>query len=314
MMSKAQDDFLTRRFGVFNHYLYGNPGDTAKDIYHQRVLSWNEQVDSFDVDDLARRLHEIKAGYYFITIMQGGRFMLGPNETFDEIAGTRPGEACSKRDLIMELADAFKKYDIALCLYFTGDGPHADQEIGPKFGYADPRGQVTMDFVEKWASVLREYSIRYGDSIKAWWLDGCYSERFGYTPELLKPFYDACKAGNPDCLVAMNNGITQGIQKYYPDEELLSGEYNDFEVIPEHRFIDGAQIHILAPLGREPVGSGEGSRWRRPGARRDKDYMLDYIRRANRAQMPVTIDVYVDEHGNWDPEQFEVLKYVGDNL
>ena len=42
--------------------------------------------------------------------------------------------------------------------------------------------------------------------------------------------------------------------------------------------------------------------------------MLDYVRRANAAGMPVTIDVYVDSHGNWDPEQFEVLKTIGRNL
>ncbi len=312
-MSKAQDDFLRRRFGVFNHYLYGNPSDTAADFYSRGALDWNAAVDSVDAEDLARRLHETGAGYYFITVMQGSRFMLGPNAAYDAIAGTKPGEACSRRDLISELADALEKYDIALCLYFTGDGPHIDTEIGPRFGYADPRGQVTMDFVEKWASVLREYAMRYGDRIKAWWIDGCYAEAFGYTPQLLKPYYEACKAGNPDCLVAMNNGVFPEIRKYYPDEELTCGEFNDFEVIPQSRFIDGAQTHILAPLGKGIEGN-PWSRWRSKGARRDGAYMLDYVRRANAAGMPVTIDVYVDSHGNWDPEQYEVLKTIGRNL
>ncbi len=312
-MSKAQDDFLRRRYGVFNHYLYGNPSDTADVFYSRGASDWNAAVDSVDVDDLALRLHETGAGYYFITVMQGSRFMLGPNAAYDAIAGTKPGEACSRRDLIPELADALEKYDIALCLYFTGDGPHIDREIGPKFGYTDPRGQVTMDFVEKWASVLREYAVRYGDKIKAWWIDGCYEEAFGYTPQLLKPYYDACKAGNPDCLVAMNNGVFPEIRKHYPDEELTCGEFNDFEVIPESRFIDGAQTHILAPLGKGIEGN-PWSRWRSLGARRDGAYMLDYVRRANAAGMPVTIDVYIDSRGNWDPEQFEVLKTIGRNL
>ncbi len=64
--------------------------------------------------------------------------MLAPNETHDEIAGTAPGEACAVRDIPMELADKLKKYGIKLCLYYTGDGPHFEPEIGPKFEITEP--------------------------------------------------------------------------------------------------------------------------------------------------------------------------------
>ena len=312
-MSKAQDEFLARRFGVFNHYLYGNPSDATCVLNGNSAAEWNEWVDSVDVKDLARRVHETGAGYYFITIMQGGRFMLGPNAAYDAVAGTKPGEACSRRDLVMEIADELEKYDIALCLYYTGDGPYLDRQIGPRFGFCDPRGQVTKGFSEKWAGVLREYAVRYGKRARAWWIDGCV-ERFGYTPELLRPYYEACKAGNPDCLVAMNNGVFPGLHRYYPDEEMTCGEFNDFVYIPPTRFIDGAQAHVLAPLGIGVDGSSEWGRWRRPGSRRTKEYMLDYVRRANAAGMPVTIDIYVDRQGKWDPDQFETLKYIGANL
>ena len=36
------------------------------------------------------------------------------------------------------------------------------------------------EFIEKWASVLEEYAVRYGDKVKGWWIDGCY-DYFGYT-------------------------------------------------------------------------------------------------------------------------------------
>ena len=98
-----------------------------------------------------------------------------------------------------------------------------------------------------------------------------------------------------------------------PDEELVCGEFNDFVVLPKSRFIDGAQSHILAPLGVSKDGS-EWGRWRRPGARRSGAYMLDYVRRANQAGMPVTVDIFVDHRGRWDEAQFEALKYVGDHL
>lgn len=310
-MSKAQDAFLAGRFGVFNHYLYGNPSDGAAELAARRPLDWNACVDSVDVKDLARRLHEVGAGYYFITLMQGTRYLLGPNAVYDEIAGLRAGEACSRRDLVAELIDALSAYGIDLYLYYTGDGPHVDQEIGARFGYADPRGQVPMDFVEKWAAVLREYAVRYGKGVKGWWIDGCYQQAFGYTPELLAPYYQACKAGNPDCLVAMNNGITPGFAKYYPQEEFVCGEQNTFELLPPSRFIDGAQAHILAPLGS---CENEYLRWRKPGCHKTPEYMLDYVRRANQAGMPVTIDIFVGSDGSWDAEQEQALRYIGTHL
>ena len=126
-MEQLSDRILSRRWGVFNHFLYGNPGSempTGKDL-----SDWNAQVENFDVERVAHDLHEIGAGWYFITVMQGRKYMLAPNATFDRIAGTKPGEACAKRDLISDLYDALKKYDIDLYLYYTGDGPYKDVEI-----------------------------------------------------------------------------------------------------------------------------------------------------------------------------------------
>lgn len=309
----AQDRFLSRRFGVFNHLLYGNPSDGIDEAKNLKPVDWNEVINAIDVEDLARRLHEVGAGYYCVTLMQGHKYMLAPNATFDRIAGTKPGEACPTRDIVMEMADALAKYDIDLYLYYTGDGPHLDDVIGPRFGFAEPRGHVTMDFVQNWASVLREYAVRYGSKVKGWWIDGCYREFFAYDDELMTPYYEACKAGNPDCLVSFNDGVFPDYKKNYVHEEFVCGEYNDFTVLPKSRFIDGAQAHILAPLGRG-TSENEWSRWRSKGARRDGAYMLDFVRRANEAGMPVTIDVYIGLDGSWDPEQYDVLKAIGDGL
>ena len=311
----AQDRMLGKRFGIFNHFLYGEPSDNAQLARTRKGKPWNERVAELDVPALAKRVHETGAGYYFITVMQGTKHMLAPNAAYDRIAGTRPGEACPERDVIMELADELAKYDIDLYLYYTGDGPHLDPVIGARFGYLEPHkvGDLTMEFVEKWAGALKEYAVRYGDKVKGWWIDGCYRENYGYTDEFMKPLYEACKAGNPNGLIAMNNGVKLDFEKNYPQEELVCGEFNDFEKIPASRFIDGAQAHILAPIGKGEEGN-EWSRWRSRGTQRDADYMVDYIRRANAAGMPVTIDAFIDSDGNWDGEQFELLKEIGRRL
>ena len=110
----------------------------------------------------------------------------------------------------------------------------------------------------------------------------------------------------------MNNGIV-GFEKNYPQEEFVSGEANDFLSITSARFIDGAQTHLLAPLGPGVEGD-EYSRWRTRGVRRDAAYMTDYIRSANLAGMPVTIDVYIGPDGARDEAQWECLRTIGEAL
>jgi hypothetical protein len=315
MIKDAQDRFLSRKWGVFHHYLHGlqNGSDERRNPVG-KPADWNDCVDSFDVEKLAYTLHKIKAGYYFITLMQGDQYMIAPNETFDRIAGTKPGEACARRDLPADLCDALSKYDIDLFLYYTGDGPcRAVESIGKRFDAPMwHKCKVSEKFVDNWAAVLEEYAVRYGDKVKGWWIDGCY-EYLGYNDRLMDKFNRAIKKGNPDGMIACNSGVHPDYRKWYESEDFVCGEFNDFDVLPESRFIDGAQAHILAPLGVFPDGR-DGGAWAYTGVKRDREYMLDFVRRANEAGCVVTIDIWSRRDGECDPEQLEVLRYLGENL
>lgn len=308
------DKFYDYRWGVFNHFLYVIQNNPDLPNSYGKCTSWDELVDGFDVKKLARQLNEIGAKYYVITVMQGTKHMIAPNATFDKIAGTKPGEACSTRDLIMDLSNALERYGIDLFLYFTGDGPYKSEDIGAKFGFVEPRSVgVTMDFVKRWASVLEEYSLRYGDRIKGWWVDGCYRDHFKYTDELLEPLYKACKAGNPDAIVALNGGLGNGLKMNYPDEDFVCGEFNNLEFIPTERFVNGkAQAHILAPLGVSD--SGIGASWGSFGLGYTKEYITDYVCRVHDGGGVVTLDVGIYRDGSLSEEQIEALKYVAMNI
>lgn len=317
-MRNPAERLAEKKWGVFNHYLYHevcNP----KRPHNMGIgeIPWNDAVNKFDVERLAYNLHRMNVGYYFITLQQGTAHLLAPNSTFDKIAGSRPGEACAIRDLPMELSDALRKYDIDLCLYFTGDGAHKDPVAGDRFGFRGSPGggqKVDEDFCTKWASVVGEYSERYGDRVTAWWLDGFYGEHFGYTNELRGIFYKAIKAGNPNTAVAFNDGVKNGFWKVYPDEEFVCGEFNDLLTVPYAKYIDKtAQAHILAPLGYsdEMVDCGG---WANPGLRHTKEYIRDFIRAVSRVGGAVTLDILVNIDGTFDPEQENALRWVGANL
>ena len=213
---KKTDWFKERKWGIFNHYLASSVRGCGVGSKGEAEVSWEECVEQFDVPAYAKRVHELGAGYVIFTLSQGLRYLCAPNEAFDRIAGTKPGEACSRRDLPMELADELAKYDISLMLYFPSDGPHMDLEIAPHFGWDrshdDPANgymaPVTMEFVEKWSSVLQEYAERYGDKVKGWWLDGFY-QWVGFDDHLIKYFHDAVLAGNPNAVMAFNGGVVR---------------------------------------------------------------------------------------------------------
>lgn len=307
-----------KKWGVFNHYLYCEicrVGDA-----HNRdtgITDWNRAVDMFDVERVAYNLHKMNAGYYFITLQQSTPHLLAPNETFDKIAGTKPGEACAVRDLPMELSHELEKYGIDLCLYFTGDGPSNDIEIGRRFDCFTPRDGVQRSpdeaFCEKWAAVLGEYAERYGKRVKAWWIDGCYKEHWGYTDELLSIYHRAVKRGNPDAACAFNDGVKDGFWKGYRDEEFICGEFNEFRLIPYNKSIEGAQAHILAPIGYY-ADSMEIPGWAQKGCKHTKEYMRDYIRNVSRVGGAVTVDMFVSIDGSLDPEQETLMRWVGENI
>lgn len=302
------DRLHSSRWGVFIHYLsavQNNPAHPSN--MNVGATDWNECVDDLDVVRLAKKLHECGAHFLFFTVMQGSKYLIAPNSAYDEITGMKPGEACSTRDLISDLYDALTPYGIDLYLYTTGDGPHSDPVCGPKMGYVD--GRVSASFVKNWATVMKEYALRYGDKIKGWWFDGCYRSAFGYTDELLEIYYNAVKEGNPNAVVAFNNGVAEYYKKNYRKEDYVCGEFNFFDVVPRSRFIDGAQAFLLAPLGRGD-GKSDCTHWACPGIRYSGEYMRDFVSRCNENGGVVAIDVGMKRNGDLYPEQFSVLKQI----
>lgn len=304
---------LSGHYGVFHHVLHGMQDNPERNLNKNcGAMAWNDFVNRLDVEKIAEQLHQAGAAYYFITIMQCSRYMIAPNKTYDEIVGAKPGEACAIRDLPMELAKALDKYGIKLFLYFTGDGPCRDIEAGSRFGFCNcdtgdghVSGHISLDFVKKWASVLEEYAVRYGDLVNGWWIDGCY-RWVGYDDELLGLLYKAAKKGNPEAAVALNSGVFPEFRKNYVNEDFTCGESNRFEMIPKGPFTDGALNHILAPLGVAPDGN-EWNGFGQPGCQHTAEYMIDYVKKVTGVGGAVTIDTALFADSSFDPAQLELL-------
>ena len=305
-MAHITDRLCEKKWGISMTYSYPR--------VKKEGMTWDECVHSVDVPRLAKSLHEMGVGYLLWGVVHNSPHMNVPNATYDALVGTAPGEICSTRDIVSELSDELAKYGIDLYIYFPGNGPRVESEITHKLGFfydyaelyddaglplPDDKNPVLLEgrmnetFVKRWASVLRELSLRYGDKVKGYWLDN-FLRRMGFNEEFMKPYYDAAKAGNPDALVSFNRGVTPYLKRGYSEEQFTAGEFNEFEFIPEGRFTDGLQNHVFAPIG---------STWGKEDARYTREYMRDYIRKVNAQGAVVTVNVKVYTDGSMNDAQ-----------
>ena len=317
------DRFVAKKWGVMCHLLHSlqnNPERPSNEGVGR--TSWDEFISQIDVDNIAKELHEMGAGYLLLTMMQGDPYMIAPNATYDRIVGAKSGEYCSSRDLVIDLSTALKKYDIDLILYYTGDGPHKDVHTGRAMGFQDRYNEAPVSdvFLKNWTSVLKEYAERYKDLVMGWWIDGCYSY-FGYDEEKLCYFRDVLKSVNPDWLIAYNDGyaIEQAINKYTYDvtndnpqpipvslqkrcsfDDYLAGEVCDFNIYPESRYLDGAQWHVLSPLAdRDGLWNG----WGGVNVKYTVKYLAQYLKTVWAVGGVVTVDMGLKCSGKFYEEQ-----------
>ena len=306
-MTHKTDWFRDKKWGMFIHLLNGvqnSPGRAAN--MGAGSTDWSEYIEKLDADFIADQIAEVNAGYLCLTIMQRSKHMLAPNATYDRVTGYGPGEACARRDFIEDMYQALSRRGVDLFLYYTGDGPLDDPQAGKAFGYTSQNDKVPLEFVQKWAGVVEEYSRRYGKKVRAWWADGCYAF-IGYDEPKLKIMADAMKAGNPDALVALNIGVEKRVSAYSISDDFTTGEMNDFTDLPDSRFIGGSQWHTLSFLGIPPDGSPYNG-WCQPGVKYTGEYMRDYVTKVNERGGVVTIDVCMFRDGHIDKDQMEVLR------
>lgn len=312
--------FQSKKWGVFFHYLERSMNERTNPLSLGRSTGWDECINEFDCDAFAAKLHELGAGYVILTIMQVTRHMLAPNATYDAITGYRPGEACAKTDFIEKIYTALTKYDIDLLLYFTGDGPCEDLKACAAFGGIWHGQRVTREYVEKWASVAREYSLRYGNKIKGWWIDGCY-DFIDYDDDKLNLLYDAVRAGNPDAVVGVNYygcldsraRIYYEVQPPHAGDDFTAGEVVVLGDLPPE---NGSKFgdccwHIASPLsvGGDYVIHGG---WSSPGSRYSGEFLKNYIKTVNDRGGVVSLGLCIYRDGHIDPEQCAVLSHLSD--
>lgn len=275
------------KWGVMLHYSAVKlASENQLDPDSINIDKWNELIDNFDCEQLAKQLSDVGAGYLIFTIRHGDGFFVGPNSIYDSYMSHVPS-ICSKRDLMVDLHSALDQYGIKLIAYSSSHyNKNPDEVKGMAFDREDPR---KAEALIRWQNVIREFSIRWGDKVSGWWIDGCYRPntyfRYPDNPNFAS-MAAATRAGNPNGIVAFNPGRFPRIMSITPYEDYTAGEINDLERIQwkynSDGLVDGTQIHILSYLG---------SKWGVGSPRFSDDEVLKYSLEINSVGGAVTWDV-----------------------
>jgi len=299
------DWFRAARWGVFNHYLAPN---------ELTAEAWDRQVSAFGASAYADQISSTGAGYCFITIGQNSGHYCAPNATYDELVGIRPSK-CSQRDLVADLAEALERRDIPLLVYLPSGAPAADpiacERLGWEWGFEGGwpggwgvrTGKRLAEFQARWEAVIREWSLRWGSSVRGWWFDGCYFADEMYRHQEapnFSSFAAAARAGNPESIVAFNPGVLYPIVRHSEDEDYTAGEITEpDQVACEGRWVDGAQLHVLSYLG--PT-------WGAAPPRFSSEQVVELTRRIVACEGVVSWDVPIGPDGSIPSQFIEQLR------
>ena len=312
-------------WGVFCHYLAAPASST-----HCSELTpeqWNRRIDNFQAGKLAEQLAEAGAAYLVMTLGQNSGFFLSPNPVYDEIVGRIPSR-CSRRDLIADLYHALEPYGIRLMVYIPSNAPIHDPkalkafEFSPIWQDRDPEwcGLEVGDlptipgvdsrmsgFQHKWEKVIAEWSLRWGNNVHGWWVDGCYH------PDLMYDFPDepnfasfktALTAGNPNSITAFAlrcSSFPPAVSDYC---DYTAGEFNNLLPVPgaiKNGMIKHCQYHVLTYMG-ENWGCGK--------VRFSADFVKSWTRLIMAEKGVVSWDIPVTKQGVITTEYIEVLRTI----
>ncbi len=286
-LSRADTEWLVKAgYGLMFHWTSQSIGkDGTRKPFAQAVVD-------FDLNAFVKMVKETGAGYVLFTVGHAEPYCPAPIKSWEKHF---PGTT-TKRDLIAEMADALNAKSIKLMCYFA-------QHIVGKCGKVTER-----EFTQISEEIYTEFGNRYGKKVVGYWFDGFYQCFEQYPGFPFSDFFNVCKAGNPDRIIALNSWIYPPVTEW---QEYWAGEVGSPTRLP----VDGAKqrgsgrgLRYHALLIMEPYWVQKKTEM--PLPRFSAQTLGDYIDQCMKNGGAVTINLGIYQDGSVDPEAVEVLREV----
>jgi hypothetical protein len=292
------DWMLKAKYGLFMHYQYrillGYSVATDPKFPGPSQMSarqWNQFVDGFDVKGFARQAAEARVGWVMFCLDDHYfAWPCAPNQAFSKYTGYAPGEKCSRRDLILDLADALNAKGVKLIVYFAGLNGYTKEPQVSK-GLVDDGDWATAPSAEsrkRRLEVLKEFADRYKGKIAGWWFDGIELNSYADQPNDWSTINAIVHAGNPRSVIAFSYGpneqarIQQGIDDYTGGDTWSKVDLT--RLTPNKKPAQGGILwHGKIYCGNVYHGMGTANQY-------TDQYLIDWIAACNRQGGVVTLD------------------------
>lgn len=222
MDTSSQPDrtfWMSGHYGLMVHWIY--PSLMPEE--GERATSLDEAVDQFHLERFLHDFAATGADWLIFTFGQNSGYYASPNAVIDRLVG--PGH-CSQRDLVLEIARAVHGLGKRFIAYLPCEVV-GNLALHQGFAWNTEEGTDQAEFQRRYLLAIREWAERFGPLMDGWWFDGCYEWPIFHSRTMDWPaWFDATRAGNPDRVVAFNdgslcNGLTQPLT---PEQDYLSGE------------------------------------------------------------------------------------------
>lgn len=216
---------LKGKYGLFLHYQYrillGYSIKTKPqfpDPSQMNAQDWNRFVDGFDAQGFARQMEEAKVGWVIFCLDDHYfAWPCSPNHNFDQFTGYAPGEKCSRRDLVLDVAKALQPKGIRLVVFFAGlNGYMKEPKVSA--GLMEPPGgrgglnekaPPPAESRRRRLAILKEYADRYKDKVAGWWFDGIEANSYQESPEDWWAIERIVHGANPKAVIAFSFGANE---------------------------------------------------------------------------------------------------------
>jgi len=286
-LSRADTEWLVKAgYGLMFHWTSQSIGkDGTRKPFAQAVVD-------FDLNAFVKMVEEAGAGYVLFTVGHAEPYCPAPIKSWEKY---HPGKTTS-RDLIEEMADALNAKGIKLMCYF------------PTHVVGKLRQSTEQEFIQICEEVYTEFGNRYGKKVVGYWFDGFYQCFEQYPGFPFSDFFNVCKAGNPDRVIALNSWIYPPVTEW---QEYWAGEAGN----PTRMPVDGTKQR----------GSGRGLRYHAlrimepywvqqtvemPEPRFNSSQLSQYIRNCMENGGAVTINLGIYQDGTVGDKALQVMREV----
>lgn len=289
--SRANSSWLAKAgYGLMFHWTSQSVSEDGT----QKTFA--KAVDDFDVNAFAGMVESTGAGYVIFTVSHAEPYCPAPLKSWEKI---HPGHT-TRRDLIGEIATALNAKGIKLICYF------------PPFIIGRHRNLDEKEFTKISMDVITEFGERYGKKVAGYWFDGWYQGFEEYPDFPFKRFFNACKIGNPDRIIALNSWIYPAVTEW---QEYWAGEVASPVLPPRDGTVErgpGKGLRYQALIIMEPYWVQQKAEM--PDPRFNAQELSKYIEECMDQGGAVTINLGIYQDGTVDKKALQVMKEVRERI